>query len=143
MKTAAIAQSPLPEAHEDTRGRRRAYLQMEHKGGRALRSLSWQKHDVMQALYALAKGREFTLIDLDDLMNSIELPPGRVYNALDRLEQEGWLRSFNGSCVELLSPGIAAVERAMTKPYRLIDMTSHSNKLERAPRPGLAAGSSR
>ncbi len=141
MNKSALAQT-LSSSHPSSESAHRsAYLKMQNRSVPALRSLAWQKHDVMRALYSLAGGREHAAIDLDDLMNSIELQPGRVYNTLDRLEQEGWIRSFNGSCVELLSAGIAAVERGTTKPYKMIELDT--NLKNSAPKPGLAAGSGR
>lgn len=139
MNKSALAHNLLSPQLQ--REQRRAYLKTESREGQMLRSQAWQKHDVMRALYELALGREHQPVDLDDLMNSIELPPGRVYNALDRLEQDGWIQCFNGSCIELLAPGVVAVQSEATKPYRIIDLHAHAQKS--ALKPGLAAGSGR
>lgn len=141
MNKSALAETLSSLSPHSRREQRRAYLKTESREGQMLRSLAWQKHDVMRALYGLALGREHQPVDLDDLMNSIELPPGRVYNALDRLEQDGWIQCFNGSCIELLAPGIVAVQNESTKPYRMIGLPTHAQKS--APKPGLAAGSGR
>lgn len=114
--------------------RGRAYLRMGASGPRGREKL-WQQHDVVSALYAIARGREGQVVDVDDLLSATGMAEGQVYNALDRLEQDGAIRSFNGHCVMLLQKGIEAFERAATKPYRMMSAGSPPA----SARPGLAA----
>jgi hypothetical protein len=115
---------------------RRAYLRAGDGDGRRgarSRQAAWQRHDVVRAIYSIAKGEDGVVVDLHDLLSATDLPQGQVYNALDHLEQDGVLRTFNGNCVMLLQKGIDAYEQAATKPYRMI--------VQNTPgvRPGLSA----
>jgi hypothetical protein len=98
--------------------------------------MQWQRHDVVRALHALARGREGVVVDLDDLLAATGMPDGQVYNALDRLEQDGAVRSFNGHCVMLLRKGLDAFEQEATKPYRMLSAVSSPPA---SGRPGLVA----
>jgi hypothetical protein len=119
-----------------TRGR--SYLRAGASPCRARgRQMQWQRHDVVRALYAIARGKEGVVVDLDDLLSATGMPDAQVYNALDRLEQDGAVQSFNGHCVTLLRKGIDAFERAATKPYRVMSAaTSPPSSL----RPSAGAG---
>jgi hypothetical protein len=111
---------------------RRAYLRAgEGRGGARSRQAAWQRHDVVRAIYSIANGEDGAVVDLHDLLSATELPQGQVYNALDHLEQDGAIRTFNGNCVMLLKKGIDAYEQAATKPYRMMPTPGI--------RPGLAA----
>ena len=112
---------------------RSAYLRAGARalGGRG-RQIEWQRHDVARAIYTIAGGKDGAVVDLGDLLSATELDDGQVYNALDRLEQDGAIRIFNGNCVMLLREGIDAYERSACRPYRMLERTSRGG-------PGLAA----
>lgn len=115
----------------------RAYLRAGAlTGSGRARQMQWQRHDVVRALHALAKGKEGVVVDVGDLLAATGMPDGQVYNALDRLEQDGAVRSFNGHCVMLLQKGIDAFEREAMKPYRRMSAASSPPS---SVRPGLAA----
>jgi hypothetical protein len=120
----------------------RAYLRpgasLERVGRTRARQMQWQRHDVVRALHALAQGREGVVVDLDDLLAATGMPDAQVYNALDRLEQDGAVRSFNGHCVMLLREGIDAFEQEATRPYRMV-RAADSPRPQASGRPGLAA----
>ncbi|MCK6591751.1 MAG: hypothetical protein L6Q76_29710 [Polyangiaceae bacterium] len=114
----------------------RAYLRAGAPGGSGrARQMQWQRHDVVRALHALARGREGVVVDVGDLLAATGMPDGQVYNALDRLEQDGAVQSFNGHCVMLLRRGIDAFEREAMKPYRRMGAVTSPP----SSRPGLAA----
>jgi hypothetical protein len=105
-------------------------------GAAQSRKRRWQRHDVLSALYRLADGKADAVVDLADLVAAARMPQGQVYNAIDSLEQDGAVRSFNGNCVMLLAGGVSMAEGAMTKPYRAVgDLSS----LVARGRPGLVA----
>ncbi|HZF48275.1 MAG TPA: hypothetical protein VE093_06480 [Polyangiaceae bacterium] len=117
--------------------RGRAYLRAGMAPARErARQIQWQCHDIVSALYGITTGKEGVVVDVDDLLSATGMPDGQVYNALDRLEQDGAVRTFNGHCVMLLQKGIDAFEQAATKPYRRM---SGPSSPPASGRPGLVA----
>ena len=100
------------------------------------RRRQWMRHDVMRALYSLCDGKVDVVIDVADLLSASGMSQGQVFNAIDSLEQEGALRSFNGDCVMLLEKGIALHEQRAMRPYRAV---GDEAELARRGKPGLVA----
>jgi hypothetical protein len=117
---------------------RRAYQRGGYGAGS--REQAWRRHDALRALYRAAEGREGVIIDFEDLISAADMPQEHIYNALDELEREGAVKTFNGNCVTLLRQGLEAYERSSitTRPCRPSPSISRAAALGRAG-PGLAA----
>src|SRR4051812_46746714 len=100
------------------------------------RRRQWQRHDVVRALYTLSEGEPGVVVDVADLLSATGMPQGQVLNAVDSLEQDGALRTWNGDCVALLPRGIALHEQRAMRPYRAVGGAS---ELALQGKPGLVA----
>jgi hypothetical protein len=106
-------------------------------GGFITKRMRAERHhrDVVRAIYTIAKGRDGAVVDLDDLLGATDLSDEKVFNVLDRLEQDGAIQTFNGNCVMLLQKGIEAYERSSASPELVLRRPGLSD------RPGLVATS--
>lgn len=121
---------------DEPRGRALRDACIQIGGSSAGRARLWQRHDVVRALYALCEGKPDVVVDVADLLSASGMPEGQVFNAVDSLEQEGVLRTFNGDCVALLAKGIALHQKRATRPYRAL---GDAADLTLRGKPGLVA----
>lgn len=127
-------QKNLAERWDEPRGRAFRDACIVIGGSTAARARQWLRHDVLRAIYALAGGKAEAVVDVEEIMSASGMPEGQVMNAVNSLEQEGAVKSFNGDCVALLPKGITLHERRATRPYRqaFTDLNGRSG-------PGLVA----